>query len=453
MTTGTPNNLFGLLCLAFVIGAIAYDCRRDIRQLVSARNMYLITLITWFLFEAVTVPNELSKFPQSIYDFGILCVCTSAVGFLVTYHSSGWKLFDGLFCRLAFIERPNLVWRTFLFGASLGLLPLLIIAKGNVLLILADAFIPHPRWQSIFQRGRLGGVRDAFLELQMFLQAAVPLATAIVVHTRQNQHRKFIAIGFLAFMFARSVNSGHRSQVLFVALPILAAIYWSLKGVWKKRALYFGLPAVVFVGFYWSAASVIGRNEGQLRLEDAFEAEYVGTEMFRELLFLCHAVPEQLDFQYGYTYYVQLVNPIPRFLWHGKPTGDAGLQLAMIRWGSTAQDVALTNSPGLVGEMYWNFGVLGVFVLSGVIGGVAKSWDRVRIIAAQSILTFTVYSAGLAIIFLSGRSFNMSSLYGLFALYATIILIAGNNPHNTARGNVLQSRSCPVFGSQSKRQR
>jgi hypothetical protein len=52
-TVGTPSNLMALAVLVMLVGAIALDCRRDIRQLVSARNVFLITILAWYMLEEI----------------------------------------------------------------------------------------------------------------------------------------------------------------------------------------------------------------------------------------------------------------------------------------------------------------------------------------------------------------------------------------------------------------
>lgn len=412
--------------LIVVMGLIAIHCQRDIRQLVSARNVFLLTIMAWFLLEACLLPNAVLKYSQSAHLMGLISIFLCIASFLAAYHSAKGGLFDSTFKRLVSIESPRLIWGVFLFAVFVGFLPLMVIAKGNVLLILEDAFTSRGRWSSIFQRGRFGGVRDAFLELQLFQRAALPLAAAIMVQKKQGGFRKLVVVMFLTYMSARAINDGTRSKVIEIFLPLAAAIYWRFSSSLKRKALVFGLPALVLFGFLWSAASVIGRNEGRLDWEGALEADYVGFEMFRELLYLQKVVPAGAPFQWGHTYLVQIVNPIPRFLWPGKPTGDAGLLMAELQ-DTVAQGADLTVSPGLIGEMYWNGGIPGILMMSFLLGYLAKSWDRARPYAQQSILAFTVFAAGLAIIFVSGRSITTSTMYGMLGLFAILVLFSRNS--------------------------
>lgn len=419
------SNTFGLVGLAVAAALIAVDCGKDIRQLVTARNVFILSIIAWYLVEACLLPDELQKYTPAEYSRGILLVLVCIGAFLAVYHNASGGVFDGAFRRLAAIDRPGLLWQVFVAAVVAGFLPLVVVANGNLLLILQDAFMPDQRWASPFQRGRYGGARDAFLELQMFLRAAVPLAAAIMVKVQQSKNQRLIAAAFLVFMFVRAFNSGTRSQVVEVFLPIAAAIYWQMPVERKRNAIRFGIPLLVAVAMYWSAATVVTRNSGDFDLEKAAEAEYVGFEMFRELLYLTRLVPEESAYKYGHTYFVQAVNPIPRFLWPGKPDGDAGLELARLQGSVANGEAYMTTSPGLIGEMYWNFGIFGVIILSAFLGYLAKSWDRIQPLAERSILAFTVFSAGLAIIFLSGRSFNMATLYGMLALFAVLVCFSG----------------------------
>lgn len=417
------SNLLGYVTLGLILAMIAFDCRRDIRELVSARNVFLITVLAWYLLEAIGVPDEIRLYTQEEYHFGLIGILMCCFGFLVAYSVSKGGVFDGAFGRMAGIDRPKLVWTFFLIAVGIGFLPLVVIAKGNLMVILDDAFTSRGRWGGAFQRGRFGGARDAFLELQLFLRAALPLGAAVLAHPKQRTGRRIFAAAFLFYMISRALNDGTRSKVLEALMPLAAAIYWRMSPALKRKALMFGLPAISIVAMIWAAAAVSGRNAGTIDWDKATNVDYVGFEMFRELLYLQRHIPENSDFKHGHTYYVQMVNPIPRFLWPGKPIGDAGLELAGLR-NSVANGADLTISPGLIGEMHWNGGIVGILLVSGLMGYLAKSWDRVRPLAAESLLAFTIFAAGLAVIFLSGRAINMPVLYGIIAILVLLMFFA-----------------------------
>ncbi len=43
--------------LIVVFGLIVVHCQRDIRQLVTARNVFLLTIMAWYLLEACLLPR------------------------------------------------------------------------------------------------------------------------------------------------------------------------------------------------------------------------------------------------------------------------------------------------------------------------------------------------------------------------------------------------------------
>ena len=427
------SNTLAILGVVALVLAIGMDVHKDIRRIVSARNVGLLTLMAWFLYEAITMPEELTKFStpdgtyyytQDQYNVSIGYVLLAAGGMLGVYHSSKTGVFDDFASRVYRADRPDILWLVFLLGLAIGVAPLLYASNFDVWYIVSSAFQFGKRWSGRFARSRYGNLADAFMELQMFLKAIVPVAIVLMANRKVSGGKKLFCLGFLAWMIARSVVSGTRSNVLLVLLPVLAAIYWKLKPSTQKFAVAVGLPLAVLVAVQWSAAVVKNRESGEFRWEDAQSAEYVGLEMHRELMYLSVSVPDRMEYRYGHTYFVQLVNPVPRALWPGKPTEDAGLLMARARGEVTADgEPYLTRSPGLVGEMYWNFGVIGILVMSGLLGYVLRSWDRMLEILPGSFFLFVVFAAGLAMIFLSGRSLTMSIYYGMISFYVLLVLM------------------------------
>ena len=70
------SNGFAWIILVIILAMIIADCAKDIRQLVSARNVFLLTILAWFVFEATILPDELHVFSQSTYNYSLICVLT-----------------------------------------------------------------------------------------------------------------------------------------------------------------------------------------------------------------------------------------------------------------------------------------------------------------------------------------------------------------------------------------
>ena len=72
---------------------------------------------------------------------------------------------------------------------------------------------------------------------------------------------------------------------------------------------------------------------------------------------IINAVPETLDFQYGKTLTRWLAAPIPREVWPDKPVIHPGPIIGNRIYGQRVAGVP----PGLIAELWWNFGWFGIF--------------------------------------------------------------------------------------------
>lgn len=413
-----------LVVLALLLG---WWCRTDIRRLVSGMASFLALLIAWYAAEFAFFPPALQQYSSGDIGYAELCLGISLAGFLVGYFlRRSPPAFPSATGRaLSSTAEENRLWAVFLTSALVGLLPLLWIAEGNLLAILQDAFLPRKRWSSVFQRARYGDLRDALLELQMFLRASMIVACAILFSPRPSQSwgRRAACLTIVVYCIARALNDGSRIAAIEIMLPIAAAIYWVCPGHWKTRLLWLGGPFVSAVAILWAVATCVGRDEGQFSWESVTKAHYTGFEMSRELLFLTTHVPDESPYLWGRTYWVQIVNPIPRFAWTEKPREDAGLRLARLQGQLVDGEPKLTVAPGLIGEMYWNFGLPGVGILSGLLGWLVRWWDDWGAANSDRLIGFLIYTSGLGIIFVSGRSLNASHFYGLIALTIAMSLV------------------------------
>jgi oligosaccharide repeat unit polymerase len=419
------DNFLAIALACIVVGAIIWDLRADIRRLISGRNVVLLGILVWFLLEPMMLPVALTeRYSQEEYNFGLVCVSLALGSFLATYHSSRPKVLNEFANKLCGCADSGLEWKLFLIALFIGLAPMIYFGNFNPLVLLEDVGVFGMRWGGTLARDRYGGIRDAILELQMFLKAALPLAIAIAISTRNSLPRRALASVFVLWMLARALSSATRSDLIQTGLPILGGVYYVLAPHWQRRAIL-TVPILMLFGYYWSSAVVVSRTSGNFDWEAADRAKYAGNEMFRELLFLTTHVPDQVSYLWGLTYYTQLVNPIPRFLWPGKPVGDAGLLLAIAggEVNRRSGEAYLTRSPGLIGEMYWNFGIFGIVCLSAFGGYIVRGWDNMREQAYSTPFAFFVYCAGLAILFLFGRSFNLHTMYGVLSL-AILLFIA-----------------------------
>lgn len=419
-----PNTLSAWLLLIIVCGALLSDLRRDVRRLVRGRSVVLIGIVSWFLLEGIQLSPVLRTFSQATFDFSIFCVALSLVGFLIGYHLlRPSAFFEPVAQQLVELDNPDRLWRVIVACAAIGFAPVLYYSGFQLLALLDGILGMRSSWGGLIGRGRYGGFRDAMLMLEQFALGAGAVSTVLLLDRRVGAGRRLACAGFALWPLLRAYGSGTRSTMITAVLPVLAVVYYRATPRWQKTLVVAGLCSVPFV-YTFMAAMVISRGSGEFQWSDAGKAEYVGSEMLQELAYIVTNVPDKVPYQWGYNYFVQVVNPIPRFLWPGKPTLDSGILMAQVKGMVNKEgEVYLTNSPGLIGEMYLNLGILGVFTLSLFGGWLTRAWDRMGERHASSISTMIFYSMGLGVLFILGRSFTMNMFYSMMFLYAGVWLM------------------------------
>jgi len=420
--TPTLSNTAAIVAAVGLFACLVFDLRHSFYRLLSGRTVVLVAVTYWYLLEALRVPAALEEYTQSEYNFALLSVAVSVAVFLLAYHTSRWTLFDPIARRLPVLDDPRVLWRLVLAGFTIGFGSLLIYLNFDFSAFFVGLFGLNRRWTGAMGRGRYGSWSTILFELQLFLQATVPLAVCLVFQKNASLFKRCIAALFVAWMFLRTFASGARSPLVPILLCVAAAMFWRAGHRTRRWLILIGLPIALVGGYFLSAVIVAGRNEGKFDVSVATEVDYVGFEMFRELLFIIRAEDNGLPPQYGLTYFTQMVNPIPRAIWPGKPVADAGLILARA-YGAVDKngEPIMTVSPGFIGEAYLNFGFLGLVVIPGIAGMLVRSWDRLLPVASRSLPAFLVYATGLATFFASGRSFNFSTFYGVLALFVLLI--------------------------------
>ena len=74
-------------------GVYRLRLRRGLYRLLSPRTAVLISVIYWYLLEALRLPKDLASFTQLEYDFGMFCVVLATLAFLAAFHGIHVPLF------------------------------------------------------------------------------------------------------------------------------------------------------------------------------------------------------------------------------------------------------------------------------------------------------------------------------------------------------------------------
>ena len=440
------DNTFGWVATLFVVIALFADLRHDIRRLISGRSVVLVGILCWYLLEAVKLSPVLDTYSQATYNLSVFYVVVATIAFLAGYHlTTGCRYFDPLAHAVSILDDRRMLWALVSFCALIGFAPVAVYSGLQIEQLLTSMMGMRSTWGGLLARGRYGDFRAAMLEMENFLVAASPFAFVLLLDRRSSLFQKTVCALVCFWPVLRAYGSGTRSASIGAILPILAVFYFRSSDRTQRLLIYLGIASTPFV-FLLMAAIVASRNSGELDISKADSVTYVGNEMLQELAYITENFPQHYDYLWGYNYYVQLVNPIPRFIWNDKPSLDSGLLLAELKGDvNQAGEATMTNSPGLLGEMYMNFGPLGILALSFFGGWLVRGWDNIPRSYGNSLATLIFYCMGLAILFVMGRSFNMSTMYAVLFLCAGLWIIRRFIPAPAAK-NLVRS-AAPIEGS------
>jgi oligosaccharide repeat unit polymerase len=142
------------------------------------------------------------------------------------------------------------------------------------------------------------------------------------------------------------------------------------------------------------------------------------------------AVPDQLNFQYGFSYLNSILILIPRSLFPDKPFVNLDTTIGQTVFGCPAFG-ACAVPPGLLGESYLNFGVAGLFLMPIVMGVLVGRLDfQFRVATRGSLFQIFYFVSGLYLgmsILGSGLSSSITQLVSQCVSVALICFVCRRN--------------------------
>ena len=299
----------------------------------------------------------------------------------------------------------------------------------------AGLFTPYLVGYSVhpWGRERIGDRFDALISLAQYLQIFLTAAFGLIWAVSHNPRTRALAgVCFLLsapfFLFGRA-----RNTMLAVLTPgLLAWVSIRLRTTWLVRALVIG--AAFFAINFWMlfvlenrSVQIVQALQTDEAFERAAEGEHAGLNMFEELGYINHFMKlGTYQPNWGSRYWAEVVNPIPRGLWPGKPF--VGLDYAMVRGmgeGGYAEQmqegVAATISTGMIGQGVVNFGTLIGPVFAALLMAL---W--VGLLARQDLQAedhptrFLLYALGIILTFNMGRDITFIVTYPFFFGYAFV---------------------------------
>jgi len=261
-------------------------------------------------------------------------------------------------------------------------------------------------------RGRIGGSYDALIALASYLQIFLTAAAGLVWALSRDPRARLLA--GLIFALTLPYYLFDRSRNVMIAVLMPGVLAWSilrLQAGWVVRGLV--LTGIFLALNFWMIFVMSNREVAIARAfqtEEAFEraqeGQHVGLNMFEELAWVNHFLKlGAIEPSWGGRYFAELVNPIPRALWPGKP--GIGLDYSMAR-GQIAVgeegDVTATVSTGMIGQGVINFGrFFGPMFAALLMAVWVALLARQDLLANRQASRFLLYALGLILTFNMGR--------------------------------------------------
>jgi oligosaccharide repeat unit polymerase len=251
------------------------------------------------------------------------------------------------------------------------------------------------------------------------LVPGVALVLIALRFTSASPRGRIVAVGLGVVSIFILLGGGQRGR-LFV--PLLAAgLVWfktTRRRIGPRRLAVFGVLVMLLI----SAVVAVGRGSAgsrSLTTKNLVTAQFgSGSDLFAPLAGLAETVPSRLPYLNGSSYLETFVFPVPRALWHAKPEGEIS-RVTVVFAAGDASGLAFPE----IGEMYANFGLIGV-VFGSFLLGLLVEWLWIRLaqsISLRETVLISVCFAVLLQIFVRGAIAPMLVTFG--GLLAATLLV------------------------------
>jgi hypothetical protein len=322
---------------------------------------------------------------------------------------------------------------------------LMIIGLINTNFNFAGLFAPYISGKSYpWARGRIGGNLDAFISFFNYLHIMLAAAFGIILAVSKNPRTRSLALLICVLTLPWFLLDRTRNTMLAVALPgLLAWVFVRLKGgMLLKVGILLGMFLIAEGWMKFVIETRSGNTGANVALAfqqlgiggvvetvERSEAKHEGLNMFEELAW-CNNLIDKGTYQInmGQRYFAELVNPIPRGLWPGKPL--IGIDYAIARgqlYGDQKEGeagVGATISTGMIGQGVVNFGPY-----FGVLSSALLMAFWVAILARQDLKgdktgRMLLFFIGCVLTFNLGRDITLITLYPFVFGYVMLTIWA-----------------------------
>jgi hypothetical protein len=272
---------------------------------------------------------------------------------------------------------------------------------------------------SPWSHGQIGKGFDCFAILAVYLQLLTVTMFGVVAALATTPHIRRLALMFCVLSWPYFIFDRTRNSMLAMVVPtILCWVFLRMRGgVFRK-----GLVLLVCFMVINTWMKFVIANRSTTSITAAFKekglsghktARNEGLNMFEELCWVSTFLDTgKYHVNWGGRYFAELVNPIPRGLWAGKPL--IGLDYAMARGHGVTDSrgtVDTTISTGFIGQGVVNFGrVLGP-AAAALLMSLWVVWLARLDLNIHALGRLPLYSLGLILTFNLGRDITLITLY------------------------------------------
>jgi hypothetical protein len=286
-----------------------------------------------------------------------------------------------------------------------------------------------------FRRGRLAvGMLGSVFALATNFQVLAASGFGLVAALARDPRIR--AIGVIGCLMTWPFFLLNRTRNTMLAVCVPAVMSWTFLRLRTPMVAKIAILIVaVLAGDTWLRFVMEARGNNQSVSSYFFskdisdvvenESKHAGLNMYEELCWLNQFIEnDNYRPNMGKRYFAELVDPIPRGLWPGKPL--IGIEYAIARgqesdvFGDEGAGVGATISTGMIGQGVSNFGTVFGPIAAGLI---MSLWviTLARIdLHAESLWRLPLYAIGLILTFNCGRDITLLVLYPFFFGYLVV---------------------------------
>jgi hypothetical protein len=270
--------------------------------------------------------------------------------------------------------------------------------------------------------GRIGAGFDFLAIVAIYLQLLVAGIFGVVAALSTNRRVRWLAVVCCLLTWPYFIFDRTRNTMLAVVIPgALSWVFLRLRGNILKRVGVLGICFLLvnaWMGFVIANRSdmsiIDALKEKGFTLDTDEKVHHEGLNMYEELCWI-NTFMEQGTYKpnWGSRYFAELVNPIPRALWAGKPLIGIDYAIARGHGGGEAGDAGVntTISTGMIGQGVVNFGrILGPASAALLMSFWVVILARLDL-HIHEFGRLPLYALGLILTFNLGRDITLITLY------------------------------------------